>query len=317
MSSDSEPVEIAVLDDYQDVALEMADWSVLNGRVRITVFRDHIADDHALIEQLRPFDVVCVMRERTPLSRNVIESLPRLKMIASTGPRNRSVDVDAAAERGIVVTSTGYFSEPTVELTWALIHASIRAIVAESNSVRTGGWQRSVGGDLAGQVLGVLGLGNIGSRVAAVGTAFGMKVIAWSENLSRDRAESFGAELVSREELFRRSDILTVHLILSKRTKGLIGAEELALMKPDARLVNTSRGPIIDEHALIECLSQRRIGGAAVDVFDVEPLPPGHPFRTLDNVLATPHIGYVTRNLYRTFYGDTVANIVKWLDSRI
>jgi phosphoglycerate dehydrogenase-like enzyme len=317
MSSDSEPVEIAVLDDYQDVALEMADWSVLNGRARITVFRDHIADDHALIEQLRPFDVVCVMRERTPLSRNVIESLPRLKMIASTGPRNRSVDVDAAAERGIVVTSTGYFSEPTVELTWALIHASIRAIVAESNSVRTGGWQRSVGGDLAGQVLGVLGLGNIGSRVAAVGTAFGMKVIAWSENLSRDRAESFGAELVSREELFRRSDILTVHLILSKRTKGLIGAEELALMKPDARLVNTSRGPIIDEHALIECLSQRRIGGAAVDVFDVEPLPPGHPFRTLDNVLATPHIGYVTRNLYRTFYGDTVANIVKWLDSRI
>jgi phosphoglycerate dehydrogenase-like enzyme len=216
MSSDSEPVEIAVLDDYQDVALEMADWSVLNGRVRITVFRDHIADDHALIEQLRPFDVVCVMRERTPLSRNVIESLPRLKMIASTGPRNRSVDVDAAAERGIVVTSTGYFSEPTVELTWALIHASIRAIVAESNSVRTGGWQRSVGGDLAGQVLGVLGLGNIGSRVAAVGTSFGMKVIAWSENLSRDRAESFGAELVSREELFRRSDILTVHLILAK-----------------------------------------------------------------------------------------------------
>jgi phosphoglycerate dehydrogenase-like enzyme len=317
MSSDCDPVEIAVLDDYQDVALEMADWSVLNGRAKITVFRDHIADDHALIEQLRPFDVVCVMRERTPLSRNVIESLPRLKMIASTGPRNRSVDVDAAAERGIVVTSTGYFSEPTVELTWALIHASIRAIVAESNSVRTGGWQRSVGGDLAGQVLGVLGLGNIGSRVAAVGTAFGMKVIAWSENLSRDRAESFGAELVSREELFRRSDILTVHLILSKRTKGLIGAEELALMKPDARLVNTSRGPIIDEHALIECLSQRRIGGAAVDVFDVEPLPPGHPFRTLDNVLATPHIGYVTRNLYRTFYGDTVANIVKWLDSRI
>jgi phosphoglycerate dehydrogenase-like enzyme len=216
MSSDSEPVEIAVLDDYQDVALEMADWSVLNGRARITVFRDHIADDHALIEQLRPFDVVCVMRERTPLSRNVIESLPRLKMIASTGPRNRSVDVDAAAERGIVVTSTGYFSEPTVELTWALIHASIRAIVAESNSVRTGGWQRSVGGDLAGQVLGVLGLGNIGSRVAAVGTSFGMKVIAWSENLSRDRAESFGAELVSREELFRRSDILTVHLILAK-----------------------------------------------------------------------------------------------------
>jgi phosphoglycerate dehydrogenase-like enzyme len=265
---------------------------------------------------VRPFDVVCVMRERTPLPRAVIESLPRLKMIASTGTRNRSVDADAAGERGIVVTSTGYFSEPTVELTWALIHASIRDVAAESSSVRAGGWQRSVGADLAGQVLGVLGLGNIGSRVAAVGMAFGMKVIAWSENLTRDRAESAGAELVSKEELFRRSDVLTVHLILSKRTKGLVGADELSLMKPDARLVNTSRGPIVDEQALIECLSKRRIGGAALDVFDVEPLPAGHPFRTLDNVVATPHIGYVTRNLYRTFYGDTVANIAKWLDSR-
>jgi len=316
MSSDSEPVEIAVLDDYQGVALEMADWSVLNGRARITVFRDHLADDRALVERLRPFDVLCVMRERTPLPRAVIESLPRLKMIASTGPRNRSINADAADERGIIVTSTGYFSEPTVELTWALIHASIRDVAAESSSVRAGGWQRSVGADLAGQVLGVLGLGNIGSRVAAVGTAFGMKVIAWSENLTRDRAESAGAELVSKEELFRRSDVLTVHLILSKRTKGLVGADELALMKPDARLVNTSRGPIVDEQALIECLSKRRIAGAALDVFDVEPLPAGHPFRTLDNVVATPHVGYVTRNLYRTFYGDTVANIAKWLDSR-
>jgi phosphoglycerate dehydrogenase-like enzyme len=316
MSANSEPVEIAVLDDYQGVALQLADWSVLSGRARITVFRDHIADDRALVERLRPFDVVCVMRERTPLPRAVIESLPRLKMIASTGPGNRSVDANAAGERGIVVTSTGYFSEPTVELTWGLIHASIRDVAAESRSVRAGGWQRSVGADLAGSVLGVLGLGNIGSRVAAVGTAFGMKVIAWSENLTRDRAKSVGAELVSKEELFRRSDVLTVHLILSRRTKGLVGAGELALMKPDARLVNTSRGPIIDEQALIECLSERRIAVAALDVFDVEPLPAGHPFRTLDNVVATPHIGYVTRNLYRTFYRDTVANIIKWLDSR-
>jgi phosphoglycerate dehydrogenase-like enzyme len=316
MSSDSEAVEIAVLDDYQGVALEMADWSVLDGRARVTVFRDHVADERALIERLRPFDVVCVMRERTPLPRAVIEGLPRLKMIASTGSRNSSIDAAAAGERGIVVTSTGYFSEPTVEMTWALIHASVRNVVAEVTSVRAGGWQRSVGGDLAGRVLGVLGLGNIGSRVAAVGTAFGMKVIAWSENLTRDRAEHAGAELVSKELLFRQSDVLTVHLILSRRTRGLVGRDELALMKPDARLINTSRGAIVDEGALIECLNRRRIGGAAVDVFDVEPLPAGHPFRTLDNVVATPHVGYVTQNLYRTFYRDTVANIAKWLDSR-
>ena len=316
MSRDTEVVEIAVLDDYQGVALEMADWSVLDGRARVVVFRDHIADERALIERLRPFDVVCVMRERTPLRRAVIESLPRLKMIASTGPRNSSIDATAAGERGIVVTSTGYFSEPAVELTWTLIHALARNVVAEVNSVRTGGWQRSVGVDLAGRVLGVLGLGNIGSRVAAVGTAFGMKVIAWSENLTRDRAEQAGAELVSKELLFRQSDVLTVHLILSRRTRGLVGRDELALMKPDARLVNTSRGPIVDESALIECLTKHRIGGAAVDAFDVEPLPADHPFRTLDNVVATPHVGYVTQNLYRTFYGDTVANIAKWLDSR-
>jgi phosphoglycerate dehydrogenase-like enzyme len=316
MSPDAEAVEIAVLDDYQGVALAMADWSVLDGRARVTVFRDHIADEGALIERLRPFDVVCVMRERTPLPRAVIESLPRLKMIASTGPRNSSIDAAAAGERGIVVTSTGYFSEPTVELTWTLIHASMRNVVAEVGSVRAGGWQRTVGADLAGRVLGVLGLGNIGSRVAAVGTAFGMKVIAWSENLTRDRAEQAGAELVSKELLFRQSDVLTVHLILSRRTRGLVGRDELALMKPDARLVNTSRGPIVDEGALIECLSKRRIGRAAVDAFDVEPLPADHPFRTLENVVATPHLGYVTQNLYRTFYRDTVANIAKWLDSR-
>src|ERR1700722_7966610 len=293
MSLDSVAVEIAVLDDYQGVALEMADWSALEGRARVTVFRDHIADERA-----------------------VIEGLPRLKMIASTGSRNSSIDAAAAGERGIVVTSTGYFSEPTVELTWTLIHASTRNVVAEVGSVRAGGWQRSVGGDLAGRVLGVLGLGNIGSRVAAVGRAFGMKVIAWSENLTRDRAEQAGAELVSKERLFRQSDVLTVHLILSRRTRGLVGKDELALMKPDARLINTSRGPIVDEGALVECLTRRGIGGAAVDAFDVEPLPADHPFRTLENVVATPHIGYVTQNLYRTFYGDTVANIAKWLDSR-
>src|ERR1700693_561561 len=316
MSLDSDAVEIAVLDDYQGVALEMADWSALDGRARVTVFRDHIADERALVERLRPFDVVCVMRERTPLPRAVIEGLPRLTLPASTGSRNSSSDAAAAAERGIVVTSTGYFSEPTVELTWTLIHASIRNVVAEVGSVRAGGWQRSVGADLAGRVLGVLGLGNIGSRVAAVGRAFGMKVIAWSENLTRDRAEQAGAELVSKELLFRQSDVLTVHLILSRRTRGLVGRDELALMKPDARLINPSRGPIVDERALVECLTRRRIGGAAVDVFEVEPLPAGHPFRTLDNVVATPHVGYVTQNLYRTFYGDTVANIAKWLDGR-
>jgi phosphoglycerate dehydrogenase-like enzyme len=309
-------VKIAILDDYQNVALSSADWSAVAEKADITVFNDHIDQTDALIERLLPFDAVCVMRERTPLRRDIIERLPRLKFIASTGPRNISIDMAAAKEHGILVANTGYRSTPTIELTWALILASARHLVAESNSIRAGGWQTSIGHELDGRVLGVLGLGNVGGEVARIGRAFGMKIIAWSQNLTAEAAEAAGAELVMREGLFRRSDIITIHLILSERTRGLVGAAELALMKPTARLINTSRGPIVNEHALIKALRARTIAGAAVDVFDTEPLPAKHPFRSLENLLATPHIGFVAENLYRTFYGDAAAAIAAWIEKQ-
>ena len=308
-------MNVAVLDDYQGVALTLADWSKVTARARVTVFNDHLDDPEALIERLAPFDVVCVMRERTPLRRDIIERLPKLKLIASTAIRNASIDADAAAERGITIVHTSYMSSPTVELTWALILAGARHIVSENAALRAGGWQRSVGEDLAGKTLGIVGLGNIGSQVAKVGLAFGMRVVAWSQNLTREAAAAAGARLVPKEELLREADVVSIHLVLSGRTRGLIGAAELQLMKPTARLVNTSRGPIIVESALIEALTNGRIAGAAIDVFDVEPLPPEHPFRRMDRVLATPHIGYVSRGLYERFYRDTVANIVAWLDA--
>jgi phosphoglycerate dehydrogenase-like enzyme len=308
--------QIAVLDDYQNVALESADWSVLRDRAGMSVFRNHLVEPEALIERLLPFDVVCVMRERTPLLRNVIERLPNLKLIASTGPVNASIDVVAAGDHGIAVVYTEYTSDPTIELTWALILTSARNIVTESNSVRSGGWQQTVGIDLRGKTLGVLGLGRIGSQVARVGNAFGMHLVAWSQNLTSEAAKAAGATLVSKDQLFEQADILTIHLVFSGRTRGLVGAAELGRMKPTALLINASRGPIVDEQALIGALKNKQIAGAAVDVFDVEPLPPAHRFRTLDNVLATPHIGYVSRGLYKTFYEDTVSNIRMWLDSR-
>jgi len=307
--------KIAILDDYQNVALESADWSVLRDRAEITVFQNHLADPDAVIERLQPFDVVCVMRERTPLLRNVIERLPNLKLIASTGSGNASIDVAAAAGRGIAVVHTGYKSDPTIELTWALILTSARHIVTESKSVRSGGWQQTVGSDLRGKTLGVLGLGRIGSQVARIGSAIGMNLIAWSQNMTPEATQAAGALLVSKDQLFERADILTVHLVLSNRTRGLVGSLKLDKMKPTAWLINTSRGAIVEESALINVLKNKRIAGAAIDVFDIEPLPPDHPFRTLDNVLATPHIGYVSRGLYKTFYQDTVANIHKWLDN--
>jgi phosphoglycerate dehydrogenase-like enzyme len=302
-------LKIAVLDDYQNIALELADWSTLAGRAEITVFNDNIADPAAIIDRLLPFDVVSVMRERTPLPRDIIERLPRLKLIASTGPGNASIDMAAAAEHGVSVTATGYSSTPTIELTWALILAGARHVVPESNAVRAGGWQTTVGQELEGKVLGVVGLGRIGAQVARIGLAFGMKIIAWSQNMTPEIAGAAGATMVPKSELFRQADIVTVHLVLSKRTRGLIGAAELEVMKPTARLINTSRGPIVDEAALIAALQSHSIAGAALDVFDQEPLPAGHPFRSLDNVLATPHIGYVGEDLYRTFYHDVVTSI--------
>jgi phosphoglycerate dehydrogenase-like enzyme len=307
-------MKVAILDDYQNVALEMADWSPVARRAEITVFNDHVADPDAVVERLLPFDVICVMRERTPLPRAVIEHLPRLKLIASTGSRNASIDMTAAEEHGIHVTATGYRSTPTIEMTWALILASARHIVRESSSVREGGWQTSVGAELDGKVLGVLGLGNIGGQVARIGLAFGMKVIAWSQNMTPQIAEAAGAALVTKDELFRQADVVTIHLILSKRTRGLVGAADLALMKPTSWLINTSRGSIVDDGALVQALTARTIAGAALDVFDTEPLPVDHPFRSLENVLATPHIGYVAEDLYRTFYGDAAVSIAGWLN---
>jgi phosphoglycerate dehydrogenase-like enzyme len=306
-------MKIAILDDYQNVALEMADWTGLERRAEITVFNDHISDFETLVHRLEPFDVICVMRERTPIRRELIARLPKLKLVASTAPGNAAIDVTAAEERGIKVVGTGYRSTPTIEMTWALILASVRNVVAESNSVRGGGWQVGVGEELEGRTLGVMGLGRVGGAVARIGAAFGMKLIAWSQNMTAQAAEAVGARLVSKEALFEQSDLLTIHLVLSNRTRGLVGARELGLMKRTARLINTSRGPIVDEGALIDVLKRRMIAGAVLDVFEREPLRADHPFRSLDNVLATPHVAYVAKDLYRTFYGDTVKNIADWL----
>lgn len=308
-------IQVAVLDDYQNVALQMADWSAVTDRTDVTVFNDHVADPDQLIARLTPFDVVFVMRERTPLPRSIIERLPNLKMIASTGPFNASIDMAAAEDHGIHVGTTGGTVASTVELTWALILAGVRNLVAESQSVRDGGWQTSVGRELAGRTLGVLGLGRIGTRVARIGEAFGMKVVAWSQNLTPEVAAEAGAAHISKHDLFATADVLSVHMKLSERSTGLVGAAELALMKPTALLVNTSRGPIVDEAALVAALRSRTIAGAALDVFDTEPLPSGHPLRTLDNVLATPHIGYVADRPYRIFFRDAVAAISDWLDA--
>jgi phosphoglycerate dehydrogenase-like enzyme len=309
-------MRVAVLDDYQGVALQLADWTPVAKRAQVDVFNDHLSEPDQVARRLRPYDVVCVMRERTPLRRELIEQLPNLKLIASTGARNASIDLKAASERGIQVTHTGYRSSPTVELTWALILAGARHIAEESASLRAGGWQHTLGDDLANKTLGLIGLGHVGSLVAKVALAFGMNVVAWSQNLTAERAAAAGAVLVDKEVLLQSADFVSIHLVLSARTVGLIGAADLALMKPTARLVNTSRGPIVVEAALIEALAAGRIAGAAIDVYDIEPLPADHPFRRIEPLLATPHIGYVSRGLYETFYRDTVANIAAWLDAR-
>jgi phosphoglycerate dehydrogenase-like enzyme len=316
MSTNPGLFKIAILDDYQNVARTMADWSILDGRAAITVFNDHLADADAVVARLQPFEIVCVMRERTPMTRDIIERLPNLRLIASTATVNASIDLAAAAERGVQLVHTGYSSAPTVELTWALILADARHLVVETTAVRGGGWQQSVGEDLNGRTLGLLGLGNIGSAVARIGKAFGMNLIAWSQNLTAERAAAVDAVLVPKEKLFQQADVITIHLVLSRRTRGLVGAPELRLMKRTARLVNTSRGPIVDEAALVDVLRKGEIAGAAIDVFDQEPLPSNHPFRQLPNVLATPHIGYVSRGLYQRFYQDTVENIREWLDAK-
>jgi phosphoglycerate dehydrogenase-like enzyme len=305
---------VAILDDYQNVALEYADWSVLDGRVQVTSFTDHITDEDALVERLVDFPIVVAMRERTPFPRSVIERLPNLELLVTTGPFNAAIDIHAAAERGVVMSGTGGVGFNTSELTWALILACARHIPTEDRNIKTGGWMTTVGTDLHGHTLGLLGAGRLGGAVARVGAAFGMNLIAWSQNLTDERAAEIGATRVERDELFARSDVLTIHLVLSDRTRGLVGERELELMKPSAILVNTSRGPIVDEMALADALTKRRIRAAGVDAYSIEPLPADHRFRTLDNMVCTPHLGYVSEDGYRVFFGDIVEDIVAYLD---
>ncbi|MEO6687142.1 MAG: D-2-hydroxyacid dehydrogenase family protein [Dyadobacter sp.] len=306
-------IKIAVLDDYQHAALKMADWTTLQKVAEITVFHDHLFGQHEIVERLKPFDVICLMRERTPVNRELLSKLPNLKLIVSTGLRNASIDTEAVSELGIQLENTGYVGSGAPELTWALLMAIARKIPQENTSVKTGGWQNTIGTDLNRKTIGIIGLGNIGDKIASIARVFNMNVIAWSENLTKEKASAKGAKAVSKEYLFKNSDFITVHLVLSERSKGIIGASDLALMKPTAYLINTSRGPLIDENALIDILKENKIAGAALDVFETEPLPADHPFRTLDNVLATPHIGYVTEDTYKVFFEDTVKIIENWI----
>jgi phosphoglycerate dehydrogenase-like enzyme len=308
--------KVAVLDDYQDAAREFGPWSELGAAAEVTVFTDHVAETGALVERLAPFDVIVAMRERTRFPRAVLERLPRLRLLVSTGMGSGHIDLEAARERGITVCGTGGRGEPPAELTWALILGLARHIAEEDAGIRAGSWGLTVGTDLAGATLGVIGLGNLGQRVARVGLAFGMRVIAWSQNLDPGLAAAAGVEPVTKQTLLREADVVTIHLRLSERTTGLIGAADLALLKPTALLVNTSRGPIVDEAALVDALRSGRIGGAGLDVFDAEPLPPGHPLRTTPRTLLTPHIGYVSASSYRVFYGDAVEDIRAFLDGR-
>jgi phosphoglycerate dehydrogenase-like enzyme len=313
--SGSAALNVAVLDDYQHVAPSLADWASLQPQANTVFFHDHVSDADALAARLAPFDAVVLMRERTRFDANLLARLPRLKLIVSVGMWNAAIDLDAAKSRGIVVSgTTGGDAAATPALTWSLILAATRNLYGEAASLRAGGWQTRVGMDVNGKTLGVLGLGRIGEAVARIGVAFGMRVIAWSQNLTSERAAEVGVQRVEKDELFREADVLTIHLKLGDRTKGLVGARELGLMKPGAYLVNTSRGPIVSEDALIEALQERRIGGAALDVFDEEPLAAGHPFRFLPNVLATPHIGYVTENTYHVAYPQIVEAIRAWID---
>ena len=304
---------IAVLDDYQSVAADFCDWSQLPEPAEVVEFHDAVADPDALVARLQPFDVVIAMRERTPFPRAVLQRLPNLRLLVTTGMRNKSIDVEAATELGITVCGTA--SQPTAaaELTWALILATLRHIPQEDASMRAGGWQQTIGGDLAGGTLGVVGLGRIGSRVARIGAAFGMDVVAWSQNLTDERAAEAGARRVDKDELFATADVVTVHLLWSKRTRGLIGADDLGRMKPTAVFVNTSRGPIVTEAALVDVLREGRIAGAGIDVYDQEPLPREHPLRELRRAVLTPHLGYVTRGTYEVFYRDAVEDVAAFL----
>lgn len=302
-------MKIALLDDYQGVARQMADWDTLPAGAELTIFRDHLADEEALAARLAGFQAVVGMRERTAFPRSVLAQLPELRLLITTGARNASFDTEAATELGIVVCGTGGAGEGPTELTWGLIIGLLRKIPQEDWLTRAGHWQTTVGVGLKGKTLGLIGLGHIGGLMARVGNAFDMKVIAWSQNLTAERAAECQATLVDKDTLFREADIASVHLRLSERTRGLVGEREIGLMKPTAYLVNISRGPIVAEAALIAALQQGSIAGAALDTFDVEPLPLDHPFLQLGNTILAPHLGYVTEEGYRAFYAGVIEDI--------
>ena len=302
-------MKVAVLDDYQSVAESMADWSQLPPGAEVVFFSDHLTDESALAERLGGFDVVVGMRERTPFPRSLLERLPKLRLLVTTGRRNASFDIAAATELGVAVCGTDGAGEGPTELTWGLIIGLLRQIPLEDRRSREGRWGTTVGVGLKGKTIGLLGLGHIGALMARVANAFDLNVIAWSQNLTADRARECGATLVDQDTLFRDSDIVSIHVVLSQRTRGLVGARELGLMKPTAYLVNISRGPIVDEAALVDVLQRRAIAGAALDTFDMEPLPGDHPLLRLDNTLICPHLGYVTDDSYRAMYAGAVEDI--------
>lgn len=305
-------VQIAVIDDWQDVARDVVDWSALDSIGEVSFVHDYPADNQTLAKRLGAFEVICVMRERTRFDADLLRQLPKLKLLVTGGMRNAALDLKAAAELGIQVCGTDSYKHAAPELTWALIMAATRNLVVEANALRAGKWQQGLGGDLHGKTLAILGLGSIGQRVAQFGQVFGMRVIAWSENLTPERAAEAGVTHVSKQQLFEQADVLSVHLVLSERSRGLVDSQALAWMKPSALLVNTARGPIVDEAALIKALQKNRLAGAALDVFDVEPLPVNHPFRTLENVLATPHVGYVSQQNYHQFFSQMIEDIQAW-----
>jgi len=310
-------VQAAILDDYQNVAMSFADWSPIARDVEIKVFNKPFGSHDEAIKALQGFAVVVGMRERTPFPRKVIEALPDLKLLITTGARNNSFDVKVCAERGVTVCGTGAAGSPTTGIAFGLMLELTRRIGFENARLKAGApWQTTIGRDLEGLTLGVLGLGKLGQRSAAVGKAFGMTTIAWSQNLTEEKAKAAGADYVSKDDLFRNADFVTIHLVLSDRSRGLVGAKELGLMKKSAYLINTSRGPIVDEKALIAVLNSKSIAGAGLDVFDVEPLPLDHPFRKMDNVVITPHLGYVSEQNYRKYFPDIVENIRAWLDGK-
>ncbi|MGY1640888.1 D-2-hydroxyacid dehydrogenase family protein [Geodermatophilus sp. SYSU D00703] len=304
---------VAVLDDYQSAAAEFADWSGVPEPLDVVTFHDHLGDQDAVAERLAPFDVVVAMRERTPFPRSLLDRLPNLRLLVTTGLRNAAIDLAAARDRGVTVCGTAAHAPGTAELTWALVLAVARHVPAEDAALRAGRWQTSVGTDLAGSRLGVVGLGRLGTRVARIGQAFEMDVVAWSPHLTDERAAAADVRRVEKDELFATADVVTVHLVLADSTRGTVGRHELGLVQPTAILVNTSRGPVVDEAALVAALTEGRIAGAGLDVFDREPLPADSPLRRAPRTVLTPHLGYVTRRTYEVFYGEAVEDVAAFL----